>query len=53
MYRRDEEVLRARNHCHSNVTNPPAHGPEHENLKVSILHVLFCFVFHKTPDVIP
>uniref|UniRef100_A0A8C6H9J3 Prolactin family 8, subfamily a, member 2 n=1 Tax=Mus spicilegus TaxID=10103 RepID=A0A8C6H9J3_MUSSI len=33
MYRRDKEVLRARNHCHSNVTNPPAHGPEHENLK--------------------
>ncbi|XP_021071801.1 prolactin-8A9-like isoform X1 [Mus pahari] len=33
MYRHDEEVLRARNHCFSNVTNPPLHGPEHENLK--------------------
>ncbi|XP_028638162.1 prolactin-8A8-like isoform X1 [Grammomys surdaster] len=33
MFRRDQAVLRARNHCHSNSTNPPDHGPEHENIK--------------------
>ncbi|XP_031215057.1 prolactin-8A9-like isoform X2 [Mastomys coucha] len=33
MNRHDEEVVRARNYCHSNVTNPPHHGPEYESIK--------------------
>ncbi|XP_032740607.1 prolactin-8A9-like isoform X1 [Rattus rattus] len=33
MYRHDQAVYRARYHCPSNSTNPPLHGPEHENIK--------------------
>lgn len=35
MNRRDQAVLRARLYCHANSTNPPDHGTEHVNIKVS------------------
>ncbi|XP_052013438.1 prolactin-8A9-like isoform X2 [Apodemus sylvaticus] len=45
MYKNDQEVVRARKYCHSNVTNPPNYGPEFENIKTKdYLETLINFV---------